>query len=183
MNRAFVFKLIIIIWSTAKMTLMLFPFFYLAISIKQGKLKYGYDFFVIDYRWALMISLGIAMALVVWTAMEFANLEFKDLRQYLKSRQKHYYKFRDREGHPETEDALRTFAESKRRWSFREAGQNEWKLIRHNPFFIRDIVRVKAVPGGLEIESAPKGFAWLVDAARNYRHVLALGDYLKEVGR
>jgi len=183
MNRSFVFKLIIIIWSIAKMTLALFPFMYLAVSIKQGKLKYGYDFFEIDYRWALMISLGIAMALVVWTAMEFANLEFKDLRQFMKSRQKHYYTFTEREGHPGTSEALNQFANGRRRWKFKETSDKSWRLVRINPFFIRDQVSIKEVPGGLEIESAPLGFAWLVDAGRNYRHVVAIGDHLKEVGR
>ena len=183
MNRSFVFKLVIIIWSIAKMTLALFPFMYLAVSIKQGKLKYGYDFFEIYYRWALMISLGIAMALVVWTAMEFANLNFKDLSQFMKSRQKHYYSFQANDSHPGTSEALNEFANSRRRWYFKELTPNSWSLIRRNPFFIRDKVSIKEVPGGLEIESAPLGFSWLVDAARNYRHVVAIGDHLKKTGR
>jgi len=181
MNKSFAFKLLIIFWTWIKTAAIFFPFCYLFVSVKQGKLKYGYDFFEVDYRWALMIAIGIAMAFVVWTAMEFTKLNFNDLKQYLKSKQKHYYRLSSNSGIEEVQSALSQFANSQKRWKF-TSQLDQGTLVKSNPYFIKDRMTIKIIDGALEIESQPVGLAWLLDIGRNYKHILRLGDYLKERG-
>ncbi len=181
MKKSFAFKLLIIIWSWIKTAAILFPICYLLVSVKQGKLKYGYDFFEVDWRWALMISIGVAMVFVVWTAMEFSRLNFSDLKQYLKSRQKHYYNYQSEADVSEVKSLLESFASANRRWTS-SSSIDGFILSKKNPYFIKDRLTITWIEGGLEIEAKPIGMTFLPDMGRNFKHILKLGDYLKERG-
>lgn len=179
MNKTFLLKFVVSLWTWIKLTAILFPFTYLAVSIKQGTLKYGYDFFEIDYRWALMISIGIALMFVSWTALEFGRLNFQDPLQYLKSRQKHYYHFKSSHTSEEINELLSSYAVSKRRHKLLNT-KDGWQLHVRNPWLITDTMKIKIQEGALFMESYPKGWAWMVDMGRNFRHILDLGNYLRD---
>lgn len=179
MNKTFLLKFVFALWTWIKLTVILFPFMYLAVSVKQGTLKYGYDFFEIDYRWALMISIGVALMLVSWTALEFGRLNFNDTLQYLKSRQRHYYHFRRGHSKEEIEQILRTYTGGKRRHSLHQQGDG-WILRIRNPWLITDVMNLQMVEGALYMDSRPKGWSWMVDMGRNFKHILSLGDYLRD---
>ena len=63
MNARSLFKLVIYIINWLKITIIAFPLSFALISLKQGKLKYGYDFFDVDYNWAIVIAIGIGLVL------------------------------------------------------------------------------------------------------------------------
>lgn len=178
MNASFVFKLVVLIWTWLKLTLVAFPFSFALISLKEGKFKYGYDFFDLDYRAAFLIAFGIGMALSVWNAFEFSNLKLNDLKQWMKSKQRHYYKYRNTSDFETAKHILQQWANDQKRWKVLQS-DDTFVLKKNNYHPINDKIEIKAVDGGLEISSWPVGFTWFIDLGRNFKNTVLIGDVLR----
>jgi hypothetical protein len=162
------------------MGLWTFPLAYALVSLKKGRLKYGYDFFEVDYRWALMIAIGVGLAFAAGNAMEFGRLNFQDIKQYMKSKQKHFFHFKDSNSESKVEGNIKSFCENNKRYNLVKSDKNAWKIIKKNPYPLKDVMTIVLVDGGLAIQSEPKFWKSWVDFGRNYKSIVKLGDYLKK---
>jgi hypothetical protein len=180
MNARSLFKLVIYIINWLKISIIAFPVSFALISLKQGKLKYGYDFFDVDYNWAIVIAIGIGLVLNTWHAISFEELKATDLKQYLKVRQRYLITDSDELTEDDVRNRITAMASDKRGWTMlsREA-HGIWLQIK-NKYGFMDVVNLQVGNDGVVIESRPKYLVDFVDMARNLGNVQYISKHLKQ---
>ncbi|MBO6515260.1 MAG: hypothetical protein JJ975_01745 [Bacteroidia bacterium] len=197
MNARSFFKLFIYLVNWIKVSLIAFPFSLALISLKKPNtativdengniiqqggqlvLKYGYDFFVIDYNWAIMIALGIGLALNTWHALSFEELGNFDLKQYLKVRQRYRITHSEMLSSEQVEKKLRNLETENPFWKLSSL-KNGFTLYVKNKFGFRDVVQLQPGDGGYIVQSKPRFWLDFIDMGRNLKNVQFISKYLK----
>ncbi len=174
------FKLVIYIVNWLKISLIAFPVSFALISLKQGKLKYGYDFFDVDYNWAIVIAIGIGLVLNTWHAISFEELKATDLRQYLKVRQRYVITGTEKWSQDDVNSRMNALVEQERGWQvLKREARGSWVQIK-NKYGFMDVVHLQANKDGVVIESRPKYLIDFVDMARNLSNVQYISKQLKQ---
>lgn len=182
MNSKSLFKLVIYVINWIKLSLIVLPVSAALVAMKQGKMKYGYDFLTVDHSWSLVIAVGIGMVLNTWHAMRFEETGNVDPKQYLKMRQRFMIK-----NSPWTPEQLRIKIEAllqrhPKRMEVRSQNPNSCELLVRNGYGFKDIVTLALKENGVEVYSRPKSPIAIIDLARNLNNCLEISKHLKEVG-
>lgn len=178
MNKRSLFKLIIYVVNWIKLTLIAFPFVAALISMKQGKLQYGYDFLTVDHNWSIIISIGLGMVLNTWHAISFEEVGNIDPKQYLKMRQRFWLKTTGGLTMEAIRSKMQEFVKGNKRAKVLADTDNQFKLQLKNGYGFKDIIELNAKDGGIEIYSRPKSVLNIVDMARNLKNVKTISSYL-----
>ncbi|MCB9261069.1 MAG: hypothetical protein H6607_01670 [Flavobacteriales bacterium] len=174
------FKFVANALNLIKMSALSFPVCWALVSLRDTPLRYGADssFFVLDYKWALVIAIGIGLVLAAWHGLAFEEATIFDAKQYLKRKQKY------------TVIGTENWNQEKFSSKVGELGnQKYWKLISktdaHYRFEtkrnhgLKDIVQVWNTASGVVVESKPKNWFHFVDMARNLKNVEYVSKYLR----
>lgn len=182
MNSKSLFKLVIYLVNWIKLSLITLPVSAALVAMKQGKMKYGYDFLTVNHNWSLVIAIGIGMVLNTWHAMSFEEEKNIDPKQYLKMRQR--FMITNSAWTPEMlrikVEAL--LAKHPKRMTLLNSSQDVFKILVRNGYGFKDIVTLERKNEGVEIYSRPKSPIALIDLARNLRNTKEISKHLKEVG-
>jgi hypothetical protein len=171
MNSRFAFKLIALMLTFLKLLVVAYPFAFALVNLKQGKFKYGYDFFELNYKAAFIIAVGIALVFATWNAFEFAKYKKVGLTQYLKSKQKYAIDLPNGLSVEKAKSKVESWASSNKRVTKMMESPEVLKFSRRSKVFIRDVMTVRFKDQNIEIESRPKFAIWFIDLARNYKNV------------
>lgn len=181
MNSRSLFKLVVYLLNWIKITVFAFPVAAAITSLKQGKLKYGYDFFEVNHNWSIMIAIAISLTLNTWHAMSFEELKNYDLKQYLKVKQR--YKIVGSEGWTidNLQKALEGLTVSNRYWkALKRSKPGLWLGVK-NKYGFQDVVHLTKTEDGFIVESKPRFLVDFVDMGRNLKNVQFLSKHLKEI--
>ena len=171
MNSRFAFKLIALLITFLKLLIVAYPFAFALVNLKQGKFKYGYDFFELNYKAAFIIAVGIALVFAIWNAFEFAKFKKISLTQYLKSRQKYTLSLPAGLSQNDAKSKLESWAKENQRVTKLFDRNDTMEFSRKSKVLIRDVMTVTFNDKNVEIYSRPKFAIWFVDLARNYKNV------------
>ncbi len=204
MNARSLFKLVAYIINWIKISVFAFPFSMALIALKMTEvttvldengvvvdrkfnvewiLKYGYDFFTVDYNWAIVIALGFGLILNTWHALSFEDLNASDLKQYLKVRQRYVITGSENWSQKDVNQYVSELVKSNKYWTRVKLDQKDIWLNVKNKFGFRDVVNLQSSPNGFIVESKPKYKIDFVDMARNLENTQFLSKYLKEANR
>lgn len=175
MNSNSWFKLVASFIDWIKSSIIAFPISFAFINVlayKQKKFQYGYDFFELDHRAAIIIALGLGVVLTAWNAMAFAESGAYEPRQYLKPKQS--YRLRNSKGLSVSE--IRTRIEEmmteKPKWKLKvNEGAQSFRIEIRNIIRPRDVATIHRDSDGWIITCRPKWKIYFVDMARNLKNV------------
>jgi hypothetical protein len=182
MNSNSFFKLVIYMINWIKISLIALPVSAAIVALKQGKMKYGYDFLTVDHNWSIVIAIGIGIVFNTWHAMSFENVGNVDPKQYLKMRQK--FMITDSKWSVEQ---LRIKVEvllmkHPKKLTLLNSSNNHYKFLVRNGYGFKDILTLDLSEAGVEISSGPKSPIAIVDMARNLKNNKDISKHLKQVG-
>lgn len=163
-----------------KLTLIAFPVSAALVSMKEGKLKYGYDFFEVDHNWSIVIAIGIGLTLNTWHTLSFEEIGNFDLKQYLKQRQRYLITGTKGWNAQIVESKVNRFIASQRRWKVKGQDNSYLKLSTKNKYGFEDVVSLTPTDQGIVVESRPRYWFPFVDLGRNLKNVQLISKYLKE---
>lgn len=174
--RLFLFKLLIILLQTLKITILVTP---VVLAVRAIYLPV-FDLNP-ELQAAIFIAFGVGMSATIWNAFEFENFRLMNLKYYLKSNQKHELTISD----SINTDKLLDFLVG----NINQAGN--WKLIsRHEEGLvfkvlskrkIADKVEIRSIGNRVLIESKPWFNIWPLDMGRNYKNILHLLVVIKKM--
>jgi len=173
MNSRSLFKLVTILITWFKVTVLSFPVMLAGVNLKKGKFQYGYDYFELDYNAAILIAIGVGIIFSVWNAFEHADREDMDEEQFMNAHQK--YELIN--GSDFTTNgmlsALERIVQSNRRWKFLTTSSSEapYKLVVKNFLGAKDVVTIAKQTTGWMIESRPKWRIDFIDLGRNFDNI------------
>jgi hypothetical protein len=182
MNSNSIFKLVIYCINWIKIVLIALPVSAALITLKQGKMKYGYDFLTVDHNWSIVIAIAIGIILNTWHAMAFEEIGNVDPKLYLKMRQQFVIKDSDW-----SDDKLKIKIEAlllgqPKRLTLIHKDHGQYTFLARSRYGFKDIVTVQKIDGGVKISSRPKNRLAIVDMARNLSNAKDISKHLKEVG-
>lgn len=179
MNSRSFFKLIIYMINWIKLSAFSLPVTAALVAMKQGKMKYGYDFLTVDHNWSIIIAIGFGMVLNTWHAISFEEVGNIDPKQYLKMRQK-FVIIDSKWSLEQLKDKVRPMIESNKRWKLATHDPRHIKIQIKNGWGFTDILTLTPTPNGVEIYSRPQNKFAIVDMGRNLKNVKEVSKYLKE---
>jgi len=162
-----------------KLTAFSFPVTAALVAMKQGKMKYGYDFLTVDHNWSIIIAIGFGMVLNTWHAVSFEEIGNIDPKQYLKMRQK-FVIIDSKWTIDQLKEKVGPMVDSNKRWKLESHNQNQLKIKIKNGWGFTDILSLTPTNNGIEIYSKPKSPFAIVDMGRNLKNVKDVSKYLKE---
>lgn len=179
MSQRFLFKFSVIVVTTLLLTALFIPLVGAAFALKEGSWRYGYAFIDISWKSNLIVSLGIGMSLAVWNAFEFERYPNLEISQYFKPYQRYHFITQN----PVSLEMLKTAVDEhiiRKGWKVREWMHDGVVILRRN-YIMKDVVKIRLIPNGLEISSRPRWRILLIDMARNYRNIENVSRRLKHL--
>jgi hypothetical protein len=172
MNSTSLFKLAVILITWLKITLVSLPFSIALVNLKKGKFQYGYDYFELDYKAAILIAISLGIIFSVWNAFEHAKREDMDPRQFMKAKQKYQLKQGAEISKEQIQSRLKALTEGNRRCSLlSESGSANFKMGVKNKFGAKDVVTISRHESSWMLVSRPKWLIDSIDLARNFDNI------------
>ncbi len=180
MNSKSAFKLIVLILTWLKISLISLPFTIALVNLKQGKFQYGYDFFELNFNAALLIAIAIGLVFSIWNAFEFEDIKGWEISQYMKTNQRYALKTDGDLTESELSEKLVKITSNNKRWKILQNG-NDGKFVLGVKNFLgaRDVITISRKNGEWEMFSRPKWKIEMIDLGRNFKNIEFISSQIK----
>ncbi|MFT4522851.1 MAG: hypothetical protein ACI8ZN_001803 [Bacteroidia bacterium] len=179
MNSKSAFKLVAFLIFWGKVIVVFFPISMALVSLKQGKFAYGYEFFELNYKSAILFAVAFGIIFSVWNAMSFEELQGVELKQYLKAKQSYLFKNSQELSNSDLHKKLSKLTSDNRRWYKLSALQGSSISIKvKSRYGARDVVAFEQTNEGWIITSSPKFKLDFIDLGRNFKNITYVSKYL-----